>query len=207
MLDFLGWVGQPEAYNWITLIGALSAMATAGFTGYTASTQWRDRRQRIHVEWTLEGGNALRVTCDVSNKTNGTVEVERLIVSGPIKGLTLSDMKSHDKHESWGDNSCPVGRKLEAGGTRAFTFLASYDPSGLRSSASRPSSRSLAWATRLAWRLGFFRFESGVRLSMRLILRRISSPMRPIRKTHRIRIYAASAMHIADTIDASADKT
>lgn len=214
MIDFYAffeWVSRPESYNWITLVSAIAASATALFTGYSALALWLDRRKRVNAEWKLEvsqGGFTLRV--QLQNGLGTTIETERAIVRGPVKNVTASgkDVRGPDKHESWPNNVAPLSPCEVASGEKTeFKIHVMPDASALRMKASSWLKRPRFWLTVLAWKTLHWRFSSGVKFSVIVLIRRRSSTMRPIRLTHSIRIYPAQAMQMADNIEKNAGNT
>lgn len=214
MIDFstfLEWVSKPESYNWITLVSAIAASATALFTGYTAMTLWLDRRKRVSAEWKLDlspSGFNLRVL--LQNDLSTTIELERAIVRGPVKNVTASgqNVSRNDKHESWPSNVTPLHPcEVTSGKTTSFTIAVSPDASALRTKGSSWLYRPRFWLTVLAWRTLHWRFSSGVKFSITVLMRRRSDTMRPIRLTHSIRIYPKQAIQMADNIEKNADTT
>lgn len=208
---FLEWVSRPESYNWITLVSAIAASATALFTGYSAFALWIDRRKRVNAEWKLEvgqGGFTLQVL--LQNGLGTTIEPERAIVRGPVKSVTASgkDVRGPDKHESWPDNVAPLFPcEVATGEITSFKIHVLPEASALRTKASSWLKRPRFWLTVLAWKTLHWRFSSGVKFSVIILARRRSSTMRPIRLTHSIRIYPAQATKMADTIEKNADNT
>ena len=208
--DFATWLGEPEAYNWITLGGAIAALLTAFFTGYTACLTWRDRRQTVLAEWHEEySGGTFVVHCKITNNTDHTLTGERVKILGPVSEMAFGphpkDLSS--KHESWASNEAGVRLTLEPRQAATISFIVVPDASRLLQVASswRRQPRFLlakaAWST-LRWRVG-----SGVKFSTLVMLRRRSSRTRPIRLTHIIRMHPPHAIKIAETIEKKAAAT
>ena len=198
--SFIAWIAKPEAYNWITLIGALSAVATAIFTGYAAFTAWSDRRHRMSAEWTHEFFPLphIRVTFHLTNSTPYVLLGEAVEVSGPIKEvLPWLHGKIDEKHGSFPAERAPFRFEIEANTRDAASFVVLMDPERVQEAASTPLSVARSSLGKLLWRLFRWRLPAGASLSIVVIARRRSAPMRPIRFTHTIRIHAETAQQIA----------
>lgn len=203
MIDFIQWLGEPSAYNWITISGVFVGLMTAIFTGYTAGTQWLDRRNRVDVEWFHTfNESSINLTCQITNRTKGTIEGDRISVFGLQS--SIATMGGHEKHESWSHNESHVSIHIAPGKTETIKFLIVADKSHLERAAGRYSALIGSRLSRFLWQAMQWRFPLGVSLSIRLTLRRRSSVMRPIRITHRIRMRAEMAMQMAQNSDDSA---
>lgn len=207
MSNFADWVTDPNAYNWITLLGAISAFLAAVFTGYSAFLAWRGQRQSIRTEWHHEfWGSDFRLMCEIFNDTDQTLEVERIKLRGPVRNVF--DKHKGTKHESWPHDEAPVFKDVcEPRKTISISFTVHPNPTELRRSANSLPQRVRLSLTILLWRLAKWRFPCGPKFSATLIARRRSSQMRPIRFTHSMRIDPTQAINMADTIENSADKT
>lgn len=208
MGDFIAWVSDPSAYNWITLIGSVAALLTALFTGYTAATNWLDRREKLTVEWEVDQDQSyFRVICHVSNQTSKTLTADTVRVRGPVRRVERwSDGRPDTKHESWEADTAPLRGVFEPKKSGILAFIVYPDPSALRDEASSWRSSTRLWLAKALWRTLGWRLSSGPKFSIRLTMTRRVSPMRPIRRTHELRIHAATAMKMAETIEASAAK-
>ena len=196
--DAVSWINAPSAYNWISL-------AIAIFTGYTAFAMWSDRRRSVRTEWHLDWvyGEMPRVKCLIKNGLISTLECERIIVRGPLLDVFAAHqgLQNFDKNESWKPNETPVILTIAPGSSSQISVQILADPDGLRSSALSASSRLGAFFTRWFWRTLMWRVPSGPRFSITLVARRRSAAMRSMRFTHTFRIYADSAIKIAESIE------
>ena len=203
--NFVKWVGQPEAYNWITLIAAVAALATAVFTGYTALTTWADRRKSVGAEWKLElSGDHFVIHAHIHNGLATTIEGDRATVKGPVTGVKSG---RGEKHWTWASNATSLfPLEVEPGKTGQIAVRVQPDAKGMRSIASSWYVKPRFWITVIAWNALHWRYSSGVRFSITALVRRRSSVMRPIRLTHTIRIQPAQAIKMAEAIESSDDK-
>lgn len=206
MEGFVQWVGEPEAYNWITLVAAIAALLTAVFTGYTALLAHISRKAGISAEWEI-GGIYDRpvITCHVRNWTTETLKAHQVDVRGPISNvLSWSGGRPQSKHGSWPPKRAPISATIDPMGEGSVSFIVQPDPSGFRSEASSWRARLRGDVARLSWKLFKWQVPFGVKLRISLMLRRRSSAIRPILLTHTIRIYPDRAMKMAETIENSA---
>jgi hypothetical protein len=197
--DFASWISDPEAYNWLTFVGVVASILTALATGYSAYVEHQNRRDKITSEWKYELYNDhLRVKVSISNNSKSTITGERVVTNGPVQDTILS---RSEKNSSWKNNECPAPIEIKTGETKELNFLILPDPKKLRQSSSswlgwpRSALGKFLWIS-LRWRLEF-----GPKFQISITLRKISSPMRPIRLTARKRIYAPQAIKMADTIE------
>ncbi|MBQ0803120.1 MAG: hypothetical protein KBT76_15445 [Sulfitobacter litoralis] len=200
---FIAWVEAPEAYNWLTLLGVAVGGMTAIFTGYTAGTQWVDRRRKVTAEWShVFNDNHIVISCKIQNGTKGTIIGDRAVVKGDLSHIKEGSQR--EKHKSWASNEAPASIEIAPGGTGKLVFDVFPDPVRLRKQATRYSSKIGFSLSKFLWQRLHWQLPLGASVSMLIRLRRRSSPMRPIRITHRIRIYEPMAMKIADNVDEAA---
>jgi hypothetical protein len=201
---FSAWIEAPASYNWVALIGVAAAVITAFATGYSANLDRLSRRERITAEWSFENeADRLRVTLQVKNQTQTTLDGDRIRVRGPVRDVTPATREA--KHESWSNFECPFRFAVKPGGSETFSFIIVPDPQLLRHSATSWLGGPRSWVGRSLWRLFGWRLEFGPRFSITSRLRRRSSPMRPIRLTAVKRIYDPMAIKMAEAIEAKAD--
>jgi hypothetical protein len=201
--EFISWVEAPAAYNWITLIGVAGGLMTAVFTGYSAGTQWADRRKRVIAEWDSHLSNGiLVVTCSITNKTKGTITGEAVEAFKFSPEIRVSG--AHEKHKSWGKNRAPLNLAIPPDQADRFSVSITADPDQVRKAMNRYSSRLKGWISRALWSSLHWRVPLGASISIRVTLRRKSSEMRPIRVTHRIRMNEVIVMHMEQNRDAKA---
>jgi len=203
--DFANWVTDPKAYNWITLVGALSALLAAAFTGYSAYLSRRAQRQFVRAEWRHEFSNNIdfRMICEIFNNTDYTLEIDRVVVRGPVSNVRqYAHGKAQEKHTSWAANEAPMRQETcPPRSSCTVSFIVDPDPNQIRKSANKNIQRLRLMVTKALWNSLYWRFPSGPKFSASLITRRRSSQMRPSRLTHRMRIYPEHAIMIADTIE------
>jgi hypothetical protein len=203
--DFVAWVNDPSAYNWITLIGVFGGLMTAAFTGYSAYTHWADRRSTIYAEWNHEFTNSeVQIWCEITNNTKGTITGERVSAYGLPSSIKI--LNAPDKHESWAPNEAGLRLEIPSKSTKTVKFVLSPDPKELRQSGGSYSSRIGSTISKLLWRQLQWKYATGGAVSIKLTVRRRISQVRPIRLTYRIRIYAATAISMADQAEAKIPK-
>ena len=116
----------------------------------------------------------------------------------------IKEGSQREKHKSWASNEAPASIEIAPGGTGKLVFDVFPDPVRLRKQATRYSSKIGFSLSKFLWQRLHWQLPLGASVSMLIRLRRRSSPMRPIRITHRIRIYEPMAMKIADNVDEAA---
>lgn len=208
--DFFSWVADPVAYNWISLSAALASLLTAAFTGYTAFLAWKDRRQTITAVWTPELHRAndsykYELHVKIANNTTEDLKSDSIEISGGATGLKQSNTGA--KNASWPEHRTHVALNLDAGAvkTARFEFWLDLPKIQRRNLLKSYSPRMLA--AKALWHIFYWRVPAGPRLSISLILRRRSSPMRPIRLTHVIRIYPQTIKQIEAIIKDNEEST
>ena len=176
---------------------------TAVFTGYSAGTQWIDRRRKVSAEWShTVHGDHISISCQILNGTKGTIIGDRAVLADRLSGISAGNLPP--KHESWAKNESPISIEIAPGSTGKVVFDVFPDPVRLRQQATRYSSKLGFSLSKFLWRRLHWQLPFGANVSIQLRLRRRSSPMRPIRITHRIRMYEPMAIQIAEKAEAKA---
>ncbi|MBU0643661.1 MAG: hypothetical protein KJ731_21100 [Alphaproteobacteria bacterium] len=209
--DFAKWISAPSAYNWITLLGAISALMAAIFTGYSAYISWKSQKKFIRSEWRIEyRENFIIAICEVFNRTDQTIDLERAIAKGPVANiLTIDSGRTLAKNESWDALHTPTPHNCHCKPykTQTVSFAVHPSPQKLRKSTKSIPQKFQLSLGKLLWRSFTWRLGAGPKFSISLIARRRSSQLRPIRLTHSMRMYPLHAIKMADTIENKADKT
>jgi len=205
----IDWIGSPQAYNWITLLGAFSAMVAALFTGYTASAQWKDRRKRVVAEWDLVFDNLTpRVKVRITNHTDHTISGCTIKISGPVVDIVgLQGGHVSERNTSGRLREAYVPTSIAPGATQSVSFQFRPELSDLRKLASSKLMGAKLSVVKLFWHSLGWRLPFGVKFPIVLMLRRSSSHIRSIRLTHTIRINPETAAQIAAKVENKADKT
>jgi hypothetical protein len=221
MTELLSWIGSEEAGNWIALATAFGTVFTALATGYTAKVIWQERKPKVRSEWRVSENPKTSyafflIHLYIHNDQDGLIFGEYAEIKGPVANIairtkssptTYQNVRSGRKYAQTAPRKVGINfLSLDPKSTEQLDLVVELDPEEIKKVVNSMWPRVRNWWSHRALDWFDWRVSSGVEFSISLIVRRRSSPRRPIRITQKVSIPADMAMKIVDNM-ASDDVT